>query len=107
VHSCHVSRCRIEGNAREGGRAQIDVLGDAHDLILERNTIVGIPGRRRAGIYLAPSTERIWLEQNAISGCSPEVIGETSQSAKPCLDCGLEAVQEAHYRHLPPLDKKQ
>jgi hypothetical protein len=102
VHSCRVSGCRIAGNARDTGRAQVDVLGDAHDLILEHNEIVGIPGQSQAGVYLAPSTEHIWLDENVISGGSPAVIGETIRPAiKPSFDCGMDAVTEHHYRHLP------
>jgi hypothetical protein len=103
VHSCHISGCRIAGNASDHGHAQVDVLGDAHDLILERNEIFGLPGNERAGIYLAPSTERIWLIENQIESCVPAVIGHTIEPAhaKPSFDCGLDAVQETHYRHLP------
>jgi hypothetical protein len=104
VHSCHVSDCRIAGNAHDHGYAQVDVLGDAHDLILEHNEIVGIPGRSQSGVYLAPSTERIWLDENVISDCSPAVIGAAIRPAiKPSFDSGMDAVTERHYRHLPPL----
>ena len=102
VHSCHISGCQIKGNASDRGYAQVDILGDAHDLVLERNTIVGSPDQGRAGIYLAPSTERIWLVENAIQKCVPAVIGATSAltNQPPPLGCGIEAVQEVHYRHL-------
>jgi hypothetical protein len=102
VHSCHISGCRITGNAFDHGHAQVDVLGDAHDLVLERNAISGVPDQARAGIYLAPSAERVWLLQNAVQNCSPEVVGsaiaETEQA--PRLECGIEAAREIHYRHL-------
>jgi hypothetical protein len=102
VHSCHVSDCRIVGNATEGGHAQVDVLGDAHDLVLERNEIVSPTDRACAGIYLAPSTERIWLAENVIEGCTPAVIGTAAAQASPLpsVSCGIDAVQEIHYRHL-------
>jgi hypothetical protein len=101
VHSCHISGCRISGNARDSGHAQVDVLGDAHDLLLTGNKIGGSGEHARAGIYLAPSTERIWLEENDFSGCSPAVIGNATQPAtEGRFDCGPDGVQEVHYRHL-------
>jgi hypothetical protein len=102
VHSCHISGCQIKGNALERGRAQVDVLGDAHDLILEQNEIVGSPGDERAGIYLAPSVERIWLIENSIQDCTPAVVrvAAAPTDQPPSLECGIEAVQEIHYRHL-------
>jgi hypothetical protein len=102
VHSCHISGCRIRGNALDHGHAQVDVLGDAHDLILERNEIAGSPEQEQAGIYLAPSTERIWLIENKIQDCTPPVIGSASVPADtaPRLECGTKAAHEIHYRHL-------
>lgn len=103
VHSCHISGCRVAGNASNHGHAQIDVLGDAHDLILEQNEIVGAPSHdEQAGIYLAPSTERIWLRENTFESCAPAVIGSaiTSTSPSPSFQCGIETIQEIHYRHL-------
>jgi polygalacturonase len=102
VHSCHISGCRIESNASEHGHAQVDVQGDAHDLVLERNEIAGLPDQERAGIYLAPSAERIWLIENEIKACAPQVIGApaTVTDLPPRLECGVEGVQDQHYRHL-------
>jgi hypothetical protein len=107
VHSCHVSGCRIEGNARAQGHAQIDLLGDAHDLAFVENEIACAPEEQRIGIYLAPSTERIWLAGNQIEGCSPAVVAGPSSlaSEEPSLECGVETVQEVHYRHLPGRSK--
>jgi hypothetical protein len=103
VHSCYVSGCKVTGNAFDHGHAQVDVLGDAHDLILEGNVIAGSPDNERAGIYLAPSTEHIWLEDNQVTGCFPAVVGDACSRPfeRPSFECGLDAVQEAHYRHLP------
>lgn len=104
AHSCRISGCQIEGNAGVAGRAQIDIAGDAHDLILEGNEISGSSAREAAGIYLAPSTERIWLVANRIAGSFPDVIGGASCFARsePSFACGIEAVEEAHFRHLGP-----
>jgi hypothetical protein len=104
VHSCHVRGCQIVGNAQATGRGQIAVLSDAHDLIFEDNHIVGQAGREQAGIYLSPAAERIWLADNQIDGCFPHVIAPDGvlAAAPPTIACGLEAVKERHYRHLPP-----
>jgi hypothetical protein len=107
VHSVRVSGCRIEGNARARGHGQIDVLGDAHDLAFVDNAIVGTPAKERAGVYLAPSAERIWMAGNHFERCSPVVIGDASSLAAEAaaFECGAEAVQEVHYRHLPGLSR--
>jgi hypothetical protein len=103
VHSCLVSQCRVAGNAREHGHAQVDVLGDAHDLVFSGNEIRGSGKLDRAGLYLAPTTERIWLEGNRISGSSPAIVGTGSLGtvARPAFACGQDSVLEVHYRHLP------
>ncbi len=102
MKAVRVTQCRIKRNSYTSGHGQIDVLGDAHDLAFEQNTIEGLPGKERAGIYLAPSTERIWLEGNKIQGCNPAVIGSDMNitSTPPAFDCGLDAVEERHFRHL-------
>ena len=68
---------------------------------------MGSAERERAGIYLAPATERILLRDNRIAGCSPAVIGDANSLAEEELafECGVETVQEVHYRHLPGLSK--
>ena len=112
VHSCHVSGCQIAGNARAQGRAQVEVLGDAHDLAFVDNEIAGpapppAGPPERAGIYLAPSAERVWLAGNRVAGCAPAVIGDASSLAAeaPAFECGVESVREVHYRHLPGLSR--
>jgi parallel beta-helix repeat protein len=102
VRECRVTQCHITGNSSTSGWGQIDVLGDAHDLVFERNVISGLPDRLVAGIYLASSTEHIWLEGNQIQGCSPAVIGgeRNLASAPVSIKCGLDAVEERYFRHL-------
>lgn len=102
VHSCRVHRCRLEGNCRATGQGQIDVRGDAHDLIFKDNVISGLPGGEKAGIHLAPSTERIWLKDNRIDQCRPEVVGDPACFAEqePSFGCGIDAAREVHFRHL-------
>jgi len=102
VHSCRVVGCRIAGNARRTGWGQVDILSDAHDLALVDNDIAGPAGRERAGIYVAPSAQSVWLANNRITDCFPAVVGDAGSLAatEPSFTCGHEAAQEVHFRHL-------
>jgi hypothetical protein len=105
VHSCHISGCQIQRNAVDGGRAQVDILGEAHDLALVDNEIVGLGSEvERAGIYVGPSAQRIWLHGNRIQGCFPEVIADPASLAGEggAFECGVDAAQGVHFRHLFP-----
>jgi len=103
VYSCAVRGCTLEGNARLHGHGQIEVVGDAHDLALVGNTIRGLGDVERAGVYIMPTAERIWLADNDIAGCFPDVVGRAAclTGQEPALECGLEVVREGHFRHLP------
>lgn len=102
MQAVRVTGCTITGNASATGHGQIDVRGNAHDLIVEHNEITGIPGVERAGIHIAPSAERVWLDDNAIRDCFPAVVGDAAclTQARPDFACGIEAVQPEHFRHL-------
>ena len=102
MQAVRVAGCTIAGNAADTGYGQIDVRGDAHDLIFEHNTITGLPDEERAGIVVAPSAERVWLDDNRIDGCFPDVVGDTASLAQepPDFDCGVDAVKPRHFRHL-------
>jgi nitrous oxidase accessory protein NosD len=103
VHSCYISGCRVEGNARRSGRGQIDILGEAHDLAFRDNDIAGLlPGYERAGIYVGPSAQRIWLQDNRFEGCFPRVVADPASLAEEegPFECGVATAKEAHFRHL-------
>jgi hypothetical protein len=105
VHSCHISGCRVERNASTSGRGQIDILGEAHDLAFVDNDVIGLfAERERAGIYVGPSVQRIWLDENRFEGCFPELIADPAALAEHeiAFECGVEAVQKVHLRHLVP-----
>jgi polygalacturonase len=105
VHSCRVTGCRIERNARKSGRGQVDILGEAHDLALTDNQIAGLlPEAERAGIYVGPSAQGIWLHDNQFEGCYPQVVADPNSLAEQERDlaCGVDAVQDVHLRHLFP-----
>jgi hypothetical protein len=103
MRNCRTADCRIERNATLAGHAQIDLRGDAHALAFERNHIAGDPEHPAPGIAIAPTATRIWLQDNVIVGCSPDVIAETESliADDPVKHCGLEAVEPVHDRHLP------
>ncbi len=102
MHNCRVRRCRFQGNGGSTGTGQVAVLGDAHDLALVANTIMGSPARELPGIAVAPSATRIWLADNRIEGCFPDIVGGAAAlaPADPVAGCGIEAVTPAHFRHL-------
>ena len=102
VHSCLFRGCLVHGNARVCGHGQVDVLGDAHDVILAGNQIVGLPGQEKPGIYLAPAVQRVALQANEITGCFPAVVGGRGDLAGEPLAfaCGHEEIHEQHLRHL-------
>lgn len=102
VQACRVTGCHISGNGMQSGHGQIDVLGDAHDLVFSHNNIEGPPEKSRAGIYLSPATEQIWLQENEIHGCFPAVVGREGNfaSSPPPMSCGLNAAEDVHFRHL-------
>jgi len=97
-----VTLCRIERNVGATGRGQIEVRSDAHDLVFEDNDVVGVPEMERAGIYLAPSTERIWVRGNRIAGCFPAVVGGVVRpnAEEASFGCGADDARPIHYRHL-------
>jgi len=102
VHSCRFARCTVEGNATATGRAQIDILGDAHDIVFRANRIRGGPGAGKPGLFLAPSAQCITLEDNTVLDCCPAVVGQRSQllPIPEAFPCGCEAVAADDYRHL-------
>jgi hypothetical protein len=103
VHSCQIADCRVAHNAFRSGQGQIEIQGDAHDLILERNQIEGLRDQEKAGIYVTPAAERVLLRENQMRDCFPDVIASRSSLTlipSPIFP-GIEAAQEMHFRHLP------
>ena len=76
----------------------------AENVAVRNLAIDGATGRRTSGIYASPAVERLWLEDNQITRCAPEVIAgpERLASARPQVECGMDAAREEHYRHLFP-----
>jgi hypothetical protein len=113
VHSCLVRGCRVAGNAAQQETnlstlgAQIEIAGDAHDLLLIENTIQGNANAAAGpspGIAVDPRAERVWMANNAILDCWPPIVAEQGRLASeaPAIEAGHEMVREEHYRHLTP-----
>ncbi|MBN1246171.1 MAG: right-handed parallel beta-helix repeat-containing protein [Anaerolineae bacterium] len=102
VHDVVVRGCRIQDNARSAGAGQIVVLGEAHTLAFEGNVVGGTPERETAGFYINPSARDLWLNDNAIMGCSPVVVGDPGAfvARSGVIDAGIDGVQPVHFRHL-------
>ncbi|MCC7261125.1 MAG: right-handed parallel beta-helix repeat-containing protein [Candidatus Latescibacteria bacterium] len=98
VHSCLIQRCRIEGNALQEGQAQVEIWGEAHDLILADNHI----GGGKAGIWVAENARSIFLENNHYSLVHPEVIaGPLGLSyQRPRFEHGYGTAGPTAFRHL-------
>ena len=105
VHSCLVSDCKIAGNATKGGRGQVEMVSDAHDLVFVDNEVAGSTQLRKAGFFVESSVHRVFLEGNRIAGCGPDVdASDTSlASERPFLECGYGSAPEGAFLHLPRL----
>ncbi|MFH1567171.1 MAG: right-handed parallel beta-helix repeat-containing protein [Gemmatimonadota bacterium] len=103
VHSCQVRRCRIGGNCRREGRGQVELLSDAHDLIVVGNQIRGSTDRPAAGLFAEPTTRNLYALDNDIEGCARamEVAAASLVSRPPSFDSGYGAAPLAGFRHLP------
>ena len=100
VHSCLIRDCRIGGNARRDGQGQVEIVSDAHDLIVERCEIAG--DGEKPGVFVADSARNIYLEGNRFNGCATEVEGgaESLADERPEIECGYGEWPETVFRHL-------
>lgn len=100
VHSCLVRRCEIAGNNPGPGSAQVRIEADAHDLIFEENTLLGLNGC--VGVMISDQAHRIWLDRNTVMDCAADTSGPVCVGERPVFSCGLEAATPAAFRHLFP-----
>ncbi len=105
VHSCHVRRCTIAGNAVKRGQGQVEIVTQAHDLIFEGNTVSGRQGagQDKPGFFVESTARHIHLDGNRVQGCSREVdaASESLAAAPSLFECGYDSGSETIYRHLP------
>jgi hypothetical protein len=97
-HSCRIASCRIHANAVRNGTGQIDIEADAHDLVIERNTIGG--NGLLPAVSAAVGVSRVFLEQNDTTGCRVDYAGAGLVHAKPDIRCGYATAEEGDRRHL-------
>jgi hypothetical protein len=102
VHSCEISACTITGNRGKDIRGQIDIRGEAHDLVFADNRISSAPSVQTAGIAMDPACIRIFLQGNRFEGCAPEVKAnpESLTPEKPRITAGWDSAIARHFRHL-------
>ena len=96
--ACTFRGCRLSGNAHDTGHGQIDVAGDAHDIIIEDNTLDG--GGRTYGVVTVDEVESVFVGHNEFVNCKAETKGDGFTDARPDIKCGHEVTQPGHYRHL-------
>jgi len=99
---CRVEGCLIGRNAAKTGSGQIEILGETHDVSLERNDIVGSGEGERSGVFIGPSASRIHLGDNGFRRCHKRVEGnlEALVAETPHISCGMDSAQSHHFRHL-------
>ncbi|NKB67199.1 MAG: hypothetical protein GKR89_09070 [Candidatus Latescibacteria bacterium] len=98
VHSCLIRACQLESNAREAGRAQLEITSDARDLMATGNRITG-PG---TGIWAAETTRNIYLADNTFTDCQPEIDAQPDSLAQtpPKIEYGYDTGVQKRDRHL-------
>ena len=98
VHACTVRECRISQNARTWGRAQIEIAGDACDIVIEKSMLDG--GGRTLGVLTTERVGAVFLDQNIMLNCEAETQGEGFTTRRPGFACGADACGPDDYRHL-------
>ncbi len=98
VHSCTVRRCRFSGNALTWGRGQIEIAGDARDIVIEQSTLDG--GGRTIGVLTTDRVAAVFLDRNNMPNCRAETQGNGFGSKRTIFVCGADHCQPDHYRHL-------
>ncbi len=98
VHSCLIRRCRIEGNALQEGQGQVEIWGEAHDLIFADNRI----GGGKAGVWVHENARSIYLDNNHYHLCHPEVVAGPLglRYSMPQFEHGYGTAGESAFRHL-------
>ena len=102
VHSVLVRDCTIGGNAKDRDEGQIEVQGNAHDLVFEGNRIEAGNG---PGISIGGDVRSIFCEHNEFQGCAPEIGGApiSTTADRPDIECGCDTGDETIFRHLAPV----
>lgn len=102
VHSILIRDCHIEANKARHGKAQIDVLSDAHDIVVTGNRIHGGHRKRTPGIFVQSTAKRIACIDNRFENCTRDVLAmPKSLAKKPArIECGYGKWGASRFRHL-------
>jgi hypothetical protein len=99
VHSCTVRHCEFKGNAQSSGRAQIEIVADAHDIVIAGCRFDG--NGMTDGVMTGDQVAGIFLEKNTFVHCRSDLIGNGFTLNRPAFTSGAEHCLPEHYRHLP------
>lgn len=104
VHSCMIRDCRIEGNARKQGVAQVVFAGPTHDMILENCTISASPDHPTPGIVVEDAASGIFCANNTFSDCMSDIEANPDSLTmdRPSIECGKGSTEEHISKHLDP-----
>ncbi len=103
VHSCRLEDNLLAENAHASGTAEIEVLDEAHDLAIVRNTLRGNAAVPRAAVAVGDRVRGIFLDGNQVEGLSPMGGGPVFVAVCPTFSCGSESAEAGHSRHLPAM----
>ena len=98
VHSCMFRGCRISGNSHVMGRGQIEISGDAENMIIEGNILDG--NNLTYGIITNDEVKNVFVDSNKFIGCKAKVYGDGFTDSRPNIESGHSSSTPKHYRHL-------
>ena len=68
-----------------------EILGDAHDIVIEKNSIRARRDRPSAGVYVAASAGPIFLADNSFADCDERTGQGAFTDRRPVFECGCQA----------------
>lgn len=101
VHSCRIEGNLLVENAHAHGAAEIEILDEAHDLVIVRNTLRGNAAVPRAAVAAEGRVSGVFFDGNQVEGLNAVAAGPAFTAVRPTFSCGCESVEAVHYRHLP------
>ena len=101
AHGIMVRDCLIRANASKEGRGQVELTGDAHELVFSGNQLDG--SAATAGIIVDTTVLGVYLVNNQFSACSTEIVAAESSLVErpPVINYGYGQADEIAFRHLP------
>ena len=90
VHSCVIADCVFSSNAGTAGEGQIEIVSDAHDIVMSGNMFSSAPAFEKPDIFGGDVDE------------TRVVVVAGSPAAVPSFECGYGTWPERTFRHLRP-----